>query len=235
MLYALTAFLLLLLVILHEVGHMVAAQRCGVKVEEFCIGMGPRICSFSVRGIRVSVKLFPMGDSCEMDTETYEALPLRKKVIILSAGCIINFLAGCVLTVLALVMANGLVAGLQKAPMAVGSFLILPFQALSCLKGVSLEKLGGPVQLVTEVSHMASEFAVPVAGVFAVMAIISFLLSIFNLLPIPPLDGGEIVYSIISRVFGRNDRAYRLVCGLVWGFMIWVTGVAFINDAFFLL
>ena len=40
--YVILAILLFgLLVIVHELGHFTVAKLCGVKVEEFAVGMGP--------------------------------------------------------------------------------------------------------------------------------------------------------------------------------------------------
>ena len=43
-LYILIAILLFgVLIAVHELGHFAAAKACGVRVEEFAIGMGPAI------------------------------------------------------------------------------------------------------------------------------------------------------------------------------------------------
>ena len=45
MLYILIAILMFgVLIALHEFGHFAAAKLCGVKVNEFSIGMGPLMC-----------------------------------------------------------------------------------------------------------------------------------------------------------------------------------------------
>ena len=44
MLYVLIAILMFgILIALHEFGHFAAAKLCGVKVNEFSIGMGPQV------------------------------------------------------------------------------------------------------------------------------------------------------------------------------------------------
>ncbi|MCI5514161.1 MAG: site-2 protease family protein, partial [Clostridia bacterium] len=62
--YVLLAILLFgFLVFIHELGHYTAARACGVKVEEFSIGMGPKIISKKSKktGIAYSLRLFPVG------------------------------------------------------------------------------------------------------------------------------------------------------------------------------
>ena len=40
---ALAILLFGVLIAVHELGHFAAAKACGVKVEEFAIGMGPAV------------------------------------------------------------------------------------------------------------------------------------------------------------------------------------------------
>ena len=56
-------------VIIHEFGHYLFARRGGIKVNEFSLGMGPRLFSFNAAGTRWSVKLLPIGGSCMMEGE----------------------------------------------------------------------------------------------------------------------------------------------------------------------
>lgn len=58
-----------LVVIFHEFGHYTFAKRAGIKVNEFSLGMGPRLFSFNAAGTKWSVKLLPLGGSCMMEGE----------------------------------------------------------------------------------------------------------------------------------------------------------------------
>ena len=58
-----------LLIAFHELGHFVLAKICGVGVEEYSIGFGPRILSAVFRGTRYSLKILPFGGSCRMKGE----------------------------------------------------------------------------------------------------------------------------------------------------------------------
>ena len=48
-------------VLVHELGHFLAARRCGIHVEEFSIGIGPALWSRVKNGTRYSVRLLPLG------------------------------------------------------------------------------------------------------------------------------------------------------------------------------
>ena len=54
------------LVLIHEFGHFIVAKKNGIVVNEFSIGMGPRICSFEKGGTKYSIKCLPFGGSCAM-------------------------------------------------------------------------------------------------------------------------------------------------------------------------
>ena len=54
------------LVFFHELGHFLAAKFFHVGVNEFSIGMGPRLLSFLYKNTRYSLKLLPLGGSCAM-------------------------------------------------------------------------------------------------------------------------------------------------------------------------
>lgn len=59
------------IVLVHEFGHFLFAKLNGIGVNEFSIGMGPRLCSF-VRGeTRYSIKVLPFGGSCMMEGEDF--------------------------------------------------------------------------------------------------------------------------------------------------------------------
>ena len=63
----LLAFLILsLLIFFHEFGHFIIAKVCGVVVEEFSLGFGPRLFSFVKGDTRYSLKLLFFGGSCRM-------------------------------------------------------------------------------------------------------------------------------------------------------------------------
>ena len=55
--YALLGFSLLIIV--HELGHFMMAKLNGIRVEEFSIGMGPKIFSTEGKETKYSIGLFP--------------------------------------------------------------------------------------------------------------------------------------------------------------------------------
>ena len=48
-------------ILVHELGHFLAARYCGIRVEEFSIGFGPRLWSRTRNGTTYSLRLLPLG------------------------------------------------------------------------------------------------------------------------------------------------------------------------------
>ncbi|MDD5937456.1 MAG: site-2 protease family protein [Clostridiales bacterium] len=104
MLYILIAILMFgILIALHEFGHFAAAKLCGVKVNEFSIGMGPQIVHKRGKETEYSFRLFPIGGFCAMEGEeegessdprAFPNRPWWQRLIILLAGMGMNFLTG---------------------------------------------------------------------------------------------------------------------------------------------
>ena len=98
-----------LLIAVHEFGHFITAKLCGVRVNEFSIGMGPCIWSREKGETLYSLRALPVGGYCAMEGEdedtgddcSFVRQGFWKKFLILFAGSGMNFLAGlCILLVL---------------------------------------------------------------------------------------------------------------------------------------
>ena len=106
-------FLLVLLVVLHELGHAIAARRNGVVVEEFGIGFPPRAWARKLgNGVLFTLNWLPLGGYVKLQGEHdaadnpghYGAASLWVKTKILLAGVFINWAtAALIFTGLALV------------------------------------------------------------------------------------------------------------------------------------
>ena len=62
-----------LIIIVHEGGHFVAAKLNKIQVNEFSIGMGPKIFSKTFRGTKYSLRWILVGGYCAMEGEDEES------------------------------------------------------------------------------------------------------------------------------------------------------------------
>ena len=70
MIYVLAAILIFgLLIAVHEGGHFLAAKLCGVRVNEFAIGMGPALWKRKKGDTTYSLRVFPIGGYCALEGE----------------------------------------------------------------------------------------------------------------------------------------------------------------------
>lgn len=68
------AFLIFGIVVLfHELGHFLLAKANGIRVNEFCFGLGPTIWGVQKGETKYSIKLFPFGGACMMEGEDEES------------------------------------------------------------------------------------------------------------------------------------------------------------------
>src|SRR5665213_2634460 len=110
-----------ILVVLHEYGHFIVARRNGVRVNEFAVGMGPKVFGWTSprSGTLYSIRALPIGGYCAMegeDNKTSEAEQRRefletgvqtdgnfqskstgKRLAIVVAGPIANFILAYVI------------------------------------------------------------------------------------------------------------------------------------------
>lgn len=100
------------LIFIHELGHFLFAKRFGVAINEFSIGMGPKIFSkIGKDGVTYSLRAFPIGGYVAMVGEEEESdnpnafckKAAWKRFIIVVAGAIMNLLIGfLIMTILTL-------------------------------------------------------------------------------------------------------------------------------------
>lgn len=94
-----------LIVLIHEWGHYIAAKKMGVKVNEFAIGMGPKLWSKQKGETLYSIRALPIGGFCAMEGEVGDSnspqsmtskTPIQRFIIFV-AGATMNFLLAWVL------------------------------------------------------------------------------------------------------------------------------------------
>lgn len=296
-----------LIILVHEGGHFVAAKLSGVKVNEFALGMGPRLFSFTKGETKYSLRLLPIGGYCSMEGEDAESdsprafgnKPVWKRIIIVSAGAIMNIVLGLLMTMTLVlqqpyygsttissfpeesvtqeylqvgdklesidgyaiwnyrdiafaigttdttepnikVNRNGQTVDLGNVPLytyeqdgkeyiardfyiegvekdffsvcgeTIGQTVSTVRMVWSSLVGIVTGKFGfndmsGPVGVANAITTVASQglesgFLDAVNNIISIMMILTINLGIFNLLPIPALDGGRLLFLLIELV-----------------------------------
>jgi regulator of sigma E protease len=106
------------LIIVHELGHFIAAKATGVPVEEFGVGFPPRAYGRKWRGTIYSINWIPFGGfnkiAGEVDPTVPKGLASRRygvRLLVLSGGIIMNLLLPFVLLAVAYMVPHDIVSG----------------------------------------------------------------------------------------------------------------------------
>lgn len=111
-----------LIIIVHEGGHFLAARLMKIRVNEFSIGMGPKLFQFKKKDTKYTLRLVLFGGYCSMEGEDSssedENAFFKKKVwqriFVVVAGAIMNLILGFII-VLIIVCSQNLVGTTQIA------------------------------------------------------------------------------------------------------------------------
>ena len=93
-----------ILIFIHEFGHYIFARIFKVKINQFSIGMGPKLLWYDSKktGIRYSLSMLPIGGYVAMageddesdDPNSFDKKPAWQRFIITAAGAAVNMIAG---------------------------------------------------------------------------------------------------------------------------------------------
>jgi membrane-associated protease RseP (regulator of RpoE activity) len=106
----LVVFALIVMVMLHELGHFLTAKAAGMKVTEFFVGFGPKLWSVRRGETEYGVKAIPAGGYCKIvgmsnlekvdpadEPRTYREKPYWRRLSVGVAGSAMHFLIAFVL------------------------------------------------------------------------------------------------------------------------------------------
>ena len=96
-----------LIIIVHEGGHFAAARLMKIKVNEFSIGMGPKIFSFRKGETKYSLRWILFGGYCAMEGEdeasseagSFSSKSVPARMLVVVAGALMNLLLGFLIIV----------------------------------------------------------------------------------------------------------------------------------------
>jgi membrane-associated protease RseP (regulator of RpoE activity) len=83
-----------LAMMVHELGHLLAARSCHVPASELGLGMGPRLTGFKFAGIRFNLRAIPVGSFVMLDGTVLKEKSVRAQLLVHLGGIIFNIVAG---------------------------------------------------------------------------------------------------------------------------------------------
>ncbi len=305
-----------LLILVHELGHFLAAKYFQVPVEEFGFGFPPRIVSKKMGETRYSLNWLPFGGFVKLhgefagdDPKSFVKQKAWRRAVILVAGVTMNFIFGWLLLSIvffigapSFVLINKVLpdspaaqAGVLDGDRIVGfasskqftdfiksnsgqevqfkvlrqrenntkeiEIKVVPHETI----GVMIADVGMPAQsffksigngFLTSLSiiwailialggifNSAQSFVGPIGifdvaiqtgklgaiYVFQLLALISLNLTVLNLLPVPALDGGRLLFVIIEKLRGRAFSPITEIRANTIGFAVLVSLIIFVT------
>lgn len=93
-------FVFLMVILFHEFGHFVIAKAVGIKVNEFSIGMGPKVFQKEKGETKYSIRALPIGGYVSMEGEdensndprSFSKVPAISRIAVVVAGATMNFI-----------------------------------------------------------------------------------------------------------------------------------------------
>jgi membrane-associated protease RseP (regulator of RpoE activity) len=235
---------------LHEFGHLLMARLLHLRVHSYGLFMGPRVASRLKFGIEWRLNILPIGGYVTLQGEnrdegpgSFYTAPAWKKVLVYVVGSLVNL----VLAYVALIaiaapvywsMFSGNLIKTIQASWIFANFMVGTIASSTAaafagfLPHAATRPLDSPFLGVPGMVRASGLFAAQgIEGLLLFFAAINLSLFLVNLLPIPPLDGGQTVLAILRRLMGRlvtEQVAHGIAAvglGALIVFIVFVNGV----------
>ena len=87
-------------VFIHELGHFLLAKLNGIRVDEFALGMGPKLFGFTKGDTTYCIRMLPIGGACmmgeddasDMSEGSFNSKSVWARISVVAAGAIFNFI-----------------------------------------------------------------------------------------------------------------------------------------------
>jgi regulator of sigma E protease len=190
-----------LLIILHELGHLLTAKRMGIPIARFSLGLGPKVWGFKMGETEYWLSLIPCGGyvmPAMKEAEAFDKIPLRSRILFALGGPAANILGAF----LCLSLMN-----ISKLGCSVDSIIYLPLEKIWQMA----LQIGAAIPLLfSQPGHLSGIVGIVAAGgahvglsfvkLLQFSVLLNVNLAVFNLLPILPLDGGKIVMGLLRKI-----------------------------------
>lgn len=180
---------LMMVVVAHELGHSIAAYACGIKTKCLSIGFGPGI-AFRVPVIgKLKVSILLLGGYVQLNRAQLKKASILQQELVNVSGMLAN-----VVFAIAIALIEG------------KTLMVIPVLFLLWLSGpyiiLKIIFAEGAIVLVTggsTISFIQNYGSVDV-GFWQLAAVLNMVVAMFNLVPIPPLDGGKLLLDPLERL-----------------------------------
>lgn len=199
--YVIMFMLISFLILIHELGHFIAAKLSNIPIELFSVGFGPKLWSFRKGQTEYRISALPIAGYVlpkMEDVDDFFQISSSRRIAFALGGPLANI----ILAVICLGFLNALTMGFSFY-----AVLIFPFVQITKITSeflyalpslfASPGKLSGVIGIVAMGGQMvAGDFL----NILNLAIMLNINLAVLNLLPILPLDGGKIVFCFLEKI-----------------------------------
>jgi regulator of sigma E protease len=102
-----------IIIIIHELGHFLIAKKNGIRVDEFCVGLGPKIIGKKFGETEYALRLLPFGGACMMgedeerdEPDAFNNKSVYARMAVIFGGPLFNFILAFVLSFIMIAMSG---------------------------------------------------------------------------------------------------------------------------------
>lgn len=219
-----------LVIAIHECGHLLAAKMCGIPIQRFSVGFGPKLVGFKWGETSYWLSVIPLGGYVlpALDENEARRLPLHKGILFAVGGPVANLIAAY-LGLIALGRLQFSLSAVDTLSFA-ATQLWIDLQQMAQAIAMLFTGVGEISGIVGIVAIGGSHFGSTLVGLLAFSVAINLNLAIFNLLPFPPLDGGRIAFAVLEKIHRPFFRIQAPVTLAGWVIMLGLMVYATVND-----
>jgi membrane-associated protease RseP (regulator of RpoE activity) len=228
---------LLVIIVIHELGHYAVARRCGMRPTEFFVGFGPTVWARpGPLGLRYGLKAFPLGGyvkipgmgprevlEASLEPYSYRAATRPRRMAVILAGSAANVLLAVVLFWCFAMTSPAVDPTPVKA--LTGSISLTGEVAVDTVTGIGrlVAGAGEYARSVSDGEAPENRMVSAIGGaqltdglleqhwsrLLLLAGLFSASIGVLNLLPLLPLDGGHAAIIVIESAMARIRRRPR--------------------------
>lgn len=174
-------------IILHELGHYLACKYYGLTTNLFNIGLGPILFKFSAFDTTFTFRLIPFMGYVSNDINELNSISLMKEWIMILSGVTVNLISSII----------AFSFFYKRSPLIIIKILLTQLVPATFNHVFSTPLISSDYSIQNTINSIST--SIPNNTFILILGVLSIMMFLFNLIPIPLLDGGQLIMAPIRR------------------------------------